>query len=129
MPRSVVVVPPMGRLALVAMGLTPMPLGFFGFAFFFGDFGAELGVFFVFDRAAASSSSPSVSTSSMSSTSSPASSSSSSVAAAARLPGGVGRLSACAGAAAVSGKSNSRASRKGWSFRIAPCIGAGGRPL
>ncbi len=29
-----------------------MLLGFFGFAFFFGDFGAELDVFFVFDRAA-----------------------------------------------------------------------------
>lgn len=29
-----------------------MPFGFFGFAFFFGNFGAELDVFFVFDRAA-----------------------------------------------------------------------------
>lgn len=29
-----------------------MPFGFFRFPFFFGDFGAELGVFFVFDRAA-----------------------------------------------------------------------------
>jgi|GEM_PF-6928893 len=28
------------------------PFGFFGFPFFGGDFGAELGVFFVFDRAA-----------------------------------------------------------------------------
>lgn len=28
------------------------PFGFRGFAFFFGDFGAELDVFFVFDRAA-----------------------------------------------------------------------------
>jgi hypothetical protein len=54
-PRSVVVVP-MNGLALVAMVFSSMPgsmrFGFFGFAFFGGDFGAELGVFFVFDRAA-----------------------------------------------------------------------------
>lgn len=46
----------MSVLALVAMVFSPMPrpmpFGCFGFAFFFGDFGAELGVFFVFDRAA-----------------------------------------------------------------------------
>ena len=51
-----VVVPPVSGLFLVAMVLPPMsgsrPFGRFGFAFFFGDFGAELGVFFVFDRAA-----------------------------------------------------------------------------
>ena len=47
----------MNGLALVAMVFSSMPgsmpFGFFGFAFFFFfDFGAELGVFFVFDRAA-----------------------------------------------------------------------------
>jgi len=46
----------MSGLALVAMVFCPvpgsMPFGFCGFAFFFGDFGTELGVFFIFDRAA-----------------------------------------------------------------------------
>jgi hypothetical protein len=54
-PRSVVV-PPMGGLALVAVVFSSvpgsMPFGCFGFAFFCGEFGAEPGVFFVFDRAA-----------------------------------------------------------------------------
>jgi hypothetical protein len=53
--RSVVVAPVNG-LAPVAMMFSSMPgsmpFGFFGFPFFCGDFGAELHVFFVFNRAA-----------------------------------------------------------------------------
>ena len=49
-------VSPIDGLALVAMVLCPLlgsrQFSFFGFAFFFRDFGAELNVFFVFDRAA-----------------------------------------------------------------------------
>jgi hypothetical protein len=54
-----VVVSPMNGFALVAMVSSSMPgsmsfglFGFSGFPFFCGDFGAELHVFLVFDRAA-----------------------------------------------------------------------------